>query len=93
MSWDFSTEPDFEEKLEWMRGFVRTEIFPLEVLQSDDATVMRIIRDLQKEHLGSSGTRRPTPATPRSWRWSGPKSRSASGCTRSLTAGWSRLSR
>jgi acyl-CoA dehydrogenase len=49
VSWDFSTDPDFEEKLEWMRGFVREEIFPLEVLNADDATVMRIIRDLQKD--------------------------------------------
>lgn len=32
MSWDFSTEPEFEEKLEWIRGFVRDEVEPLEVL-------------------------------------------------------------
>jgi len=32
MAWDFSTEPEFEEKLEWMRGFVRDEIIPLEGL-------------------------------------------------------------
>ena len=32
MAWDFSTEPEFEEKLEWMRGFVREEVFPLETL-------------------------------------------------------------
>ncbi|OBH48726.1 acyl-CoA dehydrogenase [Mycobacterium mantenii] len=32
MSWDFSTEPEFEEKLEWIRGFVRDEVQPLEVL-------------------------------------------------------------
>jgi acyl-CoA dehydrogenase len=25
MAWDFSTEPEFEEKLAWMRGFVREE--------------------------------------------------------------------
>src|SRR5690625_3439268 len=31
MSWDFSTEPEFEEKLTWMRAFVREEIMPLEV--------------------------------------------------------------
>ena len=49
MSWDFSTEPEFEENLEWMRGFVRTEIFPLEVLQVGDAILMRIIRDLQNQ--------------------------------------------
>jgi acyl-CoA dehydrogenase len=33
MAWDFSTEPDFEAKLEWMRGFVRDEIIPLEGLE------------------------------------------------------------
>ena len=49
MSWDFSTDPEFESKLEWMRGFVREEVFPLEVLDCDDATAMRIIRDLQQE--------------------------------------------
>ncbi|MGA1681964.1 MAG: acyl-CoA dehydrogenase family protein, partial [Ilumatobacteraceae bacterium] len=32
MAWDFETEPEFEEKLEWMRGFVRDEIIPLETL-------------------------------------------------------------
>jgi acyl-CoA dehydrogenase len=32
MSWDFSTEPELEAKLAWMRGFVREEILPLEVL-------------------------------------------------------------
>jgi len=49
MTWDFSTEPEFEEKLEWMRGFVREEIYPLEVLDADEATFMRIIRSLQQE--------------------------------------------
>ena len=28
MAWDFSTEPEFEEKLEWMRGFVRERDLP-----------------------------------------------------------------
>ena len=32
MGWDFSTEPEFEEKLQWMRTFVREEIIPLETL-------------------------------------------------------------
>lgn len=32
MAWDFSTEPEFEEKLEWIREFVREEVEPLEVL-------------------------------------------------------------
>ena len=33
MVWDFSTEPEFDEKLQWMRGFVREEIIPLETLE------------------------------------------------------------
>jgi acyl-CoA dehydrogenase len=32
MAWDFSTDPEFESKLEWMRGFVREEIWPLETI-------------------------------------------------------------
>lgn len=32
MAWDFSTEPEFEEKLAWIRDFVREEVEPLEVL-------------------------------------------------------------
>ncbi|MGH2876677.1 MAG: acyl-CoA dehydrogenase family protein [Solirubrobacteraceae bacterium] len=32
MPWDFSTEPEFERKLQWMRGFVRERIWPLETL-------------------------------------------------------------
>ena len=49
MSWDFSTEPEFEEKLRWMRAFVREEVFPLEVLDVDNDTFMRIVRSLQDE--------------------------------------------
>ena len=30
MAWDFSTDPEFERELDWMRGFVREEIWPLE---------------------------------------------------------------
>ena len=32
MAWDFCTEPEFEEKLAWIRQFVRDEVEPLEVL-------------------------------------------------------------
>ncbi len=32
MAWDFKTDPDFQEKLDWMETFVRDEIFPLETL-------------------------------------------------------------
>jgi acyl-CoA dehydrogenase len=38
MAWDFSTEPEFEEELAWMRGFVRDEILPLETLDLEVAT-------------------------------------------------------
>jgi len=49
MAWDFSTEPEFEKKLEWMRSFVRDEVYPLEVLDADEAGFMRAIRPLQAE--------------------------------------------
>jgi acyl-CoA dehydrogenase len=32
MSWDFSTEPEFQKKLDWMNAFVREEIWPLETI-------------------------------------------------------------
>ena len=32
MPWAFSTEPEFAAKLEWMRGFVREYVWPLETL-------------------------------------------------------------
>ncbi len=32
MAWDFSTEPEFQEQLDWMRAFVRDEIWPIETV-------------------------------------------------------------
>ncbi|MDQ6772596.1 MAG: acyl-CoA dehydrogenase family protein, partial [Candidatus Dormibacteraeota bacterium] len=49
MTWDFSTEPEFEAKLRWMDAFVREEVFPLEVLPTDDRTFMGVIRSLQEQ--------------------------------------------
>jgi acyl-CoA dehydrogenase len=49
MSWDFSTEPEFEEKLAWMRGFVRDEIIPLETLDLSDEQFRAAIAPLQQE--------------------------------------------
>src|SRR6202451_4491274 len=49
MAWDFSTEPEFEEKLEWMRGFVREEVFPLETLDLTYDQVRVVIRRLQEQ--------------------------------------------
>ncbi|HVM40975.1 MAG TPA: acyl-CoA dehydrogenase family protein [Acidimicrobiia bacterium] len=31
MAWDFSTEPEFQEKLDWVGDFVRREVEPLDV--------------------------------------------------------------
>ena len=33
MAWDFSTDPEFERKLEWMRTFVREEVWPIEAVE------------------------------------------------------------
>ena len=32
MAWDFSTDPDFQEQLDWMRELVRTEVWPIETV-------------------------------------------------------------
>ena len=32
MGWDFETEPEFQEKLEWVRAFVKKEVEPLDTL-------------------------------------------------------------
>ena len=47
MAWDFSTEPDFQCKLDWMREFVRTEVFPLETLDLDWDQLRSAIAPLQ----------------------------------------------
>src|SRR4051812_8593226 len=49
MAWDFSTEPEFEEKLEWMRGFVRDEIIPFETLGLPYERIQDIVRPLQQQ--------------------------------------------
>ena len=30
MAWDFSTEPEFQKKLDWVEEFCREEVEPLE---------------------------------------------------------------
>jgi acyl-CoA dehydrogenase len=32
MAWDFRTDPDFQEQLDWMAAFVRENLWPLELL-------------------------------------------------------------
>src|SRR5690348_16700903 len=55
MAWDFSTDPEFERQLEWMRAFVREEVWPLEAVEDrlTQADLDRINAPLQeqvKEH-------------------------------------------
>jgi acyl-CoA dehydrogenase len=49
VSWDFETEPEFEDRLDWMRGFVRDHIWPLESVEweMDETAFMTEIRKLQ----------------------------------------------
>src|ERR1700738_3400861 len=42
MSWDFSTEPEFAERLAWARTFLEEEILPLETLHLDHAAFRRL---------------------------------------------------
>ena len=51
MAWDFSTDPEFEAQLAWMRSFVREEIWPLESIASelDQAGLDRAYAPLQEQ--------------------------------------------
>jgi acyl-CoA dehydrogenase len=56
MAWDFSTEPEYEEQLEWVRGFVRDEIEPLDlafahhiVYDKTHRVHQEVVRPLQDE--------------------------------------------
>ncbi|WP_028660249.1 acyl-CoA dehydrogenase family protein [Nocardioides insulae] len=49
MAWDFSTEPEFEEQLAWMRTFVREEIYPLELVDLDREAYARATAPLKEE--------------------------------------------
>lgn len=49
MAWDFSTEPEFEKKLAWMREFVREEIYPIETLDLSPEQYARITAPLKEQ--------------------------------------------
>ncbi len=49
MAWDFETEPEFELQLEWMRTFVREEVFPLETLNLNYDQILVAIKPLQEQ--------------------------------------------
>lgn len=53
--WNFETDPDYQEKLDWAREFVRTEVEPLDLMFPDlqfvplDETRRKIIDPLKQE--------------------------------------------
>ena len=57
MPWDFSTEPEFAEKLAWVRAFVRDEIEGLDLLFEDESVIYQkshpvhaqVVRPLQEK--------------------------------------------
>jgi acyl-CoA dehydrogenase len=57
MAIDFSVEPEFQDKLDWVAGFVRDEVEPLDLyfrgrvspFDKGDETARRLIRPLQDE--------------------------------------------
>jgi acyl-CoA dehydrogenase len=50
MAWDFSTDPEFQQQLDWMREFVREELWPLETIapELDQAGLDRVYAPLQE---------------------------------------------
>ena len=49
MAWDFSTDPEFQDHLDWMREFVRREIWPLETLDLEQSQIDRAFAPLQEQ--------------------------------------------
>ena len=51
MAWDFSTEPEFQRELDWMRDFVRAEVWPIETVFEElgEAGFERAIAPLQEQ--------------------------------------------
>jgi acyl-CoA dehydrogenase len=51
VAWDFSTEPEFQEHLDWMTEFVKRELWPLETILDDLTTdgLDEIVAPLQEE--------------------------------------------
>jgi alkylation response protein AidB-like acyl-CoA dehydrogenase len=54
MSWDFSTEPEFQKKLDWVEEFCREEVEPLEyvfpyAVRSKDPKIRALVKGLQDQ--------------------------------------------
>ncbi len=54
MGWDFSTEPEFQKRLDWVEEFCREEIEPLDMIfpdavRSKDPKIKALVKPLQDE--------------------------------------------
>jgi acyl-CoA dehydrogenase len=54
MAWDFSTEPEFQQKLDWVDQFCKEKVEPLDyvfpyAVRSPDPVVKAYVRELQQE--------------------------------------------
>jgi acyl-CoA dehydrogenase len=49
MAWDFSTDPEFQEHLDWMDAFVKEEIRPFEVVDIPYDQMLRAMEPLQRQ--------------------------------------------
>ena len=47
MSWEFETDAEFEEHLEWMREFMREEVEPLGLVYPHDVYKMPQSEDIK----------------------------------------------
>jgi acyl-CoA dehydrogenase len=60
MAWDFSTDPDYQDKLDWAAEFVRTKVAPLDLLWPHDVykphtAEQRVVIDPLKEEVSAQG--------------------------------------
>ena len=54
MSWNFATDPGFQEQLDWIEQFVRDEVEPLDYVLGADCNIthpeyVRLVRPLQRQ--------------------------------------------
>jgi acyl-CoA dehydrogenase len=49
MGWSFSNDPEWEDKLEWARQFMRRRVYPVETLDLNDQDFQRIAAPLKDE--------------------------------------------
>src|SRR5260370_36701433 len=54
MGWDFSTDLDYQEKLDWVEDFCREEVEPLEyvfpyAVRAKDPKIRSLVKSLQDE--------------------------------------------